>query len=76
MSTNRGMDKEAVVHVYNEILLSHETEQACAIWRDVDGPRDCHESEISQKEKNRYRIFIYIWNLEKMVQGDLFAKQE
>ena len=51
MSTNRGMDKEVVVHIDNGILLSREMEQACAIRRDVDGPRDCHESEISQKEK-------------------------
>ena len=42
MSTNRGMDKEDVVHIYDGILLSHKKELNCAIYRDVDGPRDCH----------------------------------
>ena len=42
MSINRGMDKEAVVYVYNVILLSNKIEENCAICRDVDGPRDCH----------------------------------
>ena len=42
MSINRGMDKEAVVHIYNVILLSNKKEENCAIYRDVDGPRDCH----------------------------------
>ena len=37
----RGMDKD-VVHVYNGILLGHEKEQDWVIFRDVDGPRDCH----------------------------------
>ena len=37
-----GMDKEDVVHIYNEILLSHKKEQNWVICRDMDGPRDCH----------------------------------
>ena len=42
MSTNRGMDKEDVVHICYRILLSHEKEQNWVIFRDVDEPRDCH----------------------------------
>ena len=42
LSINRGMDKEDVVHIYNEILLSHKKERNWVICRDVDGPRECH----------------------------------
>ena len=41
MSIKRGMDKEDVVHIYNGIVLSLKKELNCAIFRDVDGPRDC-----------------------------------
>ena len=36
------MDKEDVIHIHNEILLSHKKEQNSAICRVVGGPRDCH----------------------------------
>ena len=42
MSINRGMDKEDVANIYNEILLSHKKEQNNAIFNKMDGPRDCH----------------------------------
>ena len=42
MPTDKRMDKEDVVHIYNGILLSREKEQNWVIYRDVDGPRDCH----------------------------------
>ena len=47
MSSDRGMDKEKVAHIYNGILLSHKTEQKNAILRNMDGPRACH-TEPSQ----------------------------
>ena len=61
MYTNRGMDKEDVVHIYNGILLSNKKEQNCAICRDVDGPRDCHtEWSKSEGEKQiSYLTHIY-----------------
>ena len=63
MLINRGMDKEDVVYIHGGILFSHEKEQNCAIFRDVDGPRECYMSEGSQKEKNKYCIFnAYMWN--------------
>ena len=51
MSINRGLDKEVVVHICNGILLSHKKEQNWIIRRDVDGPGDIIQSEVSQKEK-------------------------
>ena len=66
MSTDNGMDKESVVHIYNGILLSHKKEQNSAICRDVDGPRDCHtESSKSEREKQISYNIEYMWNVEK-----------
>ena len=60
MSSNRGMDKEAVVHIYNR-LLSHEMEWNCAICRDVDEPGECHtEWSKSGIEKQILYINAYI----------------
>ena len=42
MSINRGMDKEDVVHTYNEILLGHKKEQNNVICSNMDGSRDGH----------------------------------
>ena len=39
---SRGMDKEAVAHIYDGILLSHEKERNGALCRDMDGPRNGH----------------------------------
>ena len=52
MSITRGTDKEVMAHTYNGLLLSHKKEQTCGICKDVGRPRDCHKSEVSQKEKN------------------------
>ena len=39
MSVDRGMDKEVMVHIYNEILPSHKNEQKMpfeARWMDLE----------------------------------------
>ena len=66
MTVERRMDKEDVVHMYNEILLSHKKERNSAICRDVDGPRDWGtEWSKSEREKQLLYNIIHIWNLEK-----------
>ena len=61
MSSNRGTDKEVVVHIYNGILLSHEIEWNHVICRDVDGPGECHtEWRKSEREKQILYINAYI----------------
>ena len=42
MSTDRGMDKEDVVHIYKGILISHKKEQNHAICSNLEGPRNHH----------------------------------
>ena len=39
MSTEKGMEKEDVVQIYNGILLSHKNEQNSTICGGVDEPR-------------------------------------
>ena len=50
------MDKEDVVHIYNRTLLSHEKEHNNAIYSNTDGPKDCHTSELSQTQKDKYHM--------------------
>ena len=63
MSTNRGMDKEDVVHMFNGMLLSHKKEQNWVICTDIDGSIERHRAEREN------------WNLEKWY-NDLICKAE
>ena len=53
------MDKEDVVHIYNGILLSHKRSEIASfveMWMDLES---AIQSEVSQKEKNKYCILIH-----------------
>ena len=53
------MDKEDVAHVYNGILLSHkgnEIQLFVVRWMDLE---TVIQSEVSQKEKNKYCILTH-----------------
>ena len=56
MSINRRIDKEDVVHIYNGILLSHNWVFG-QTWMYLE---TVIQSEVSQKEKNKYRILTHI----------------
>ena len=75
MSIDRGMDKH-VAHTYNGILVSHKKNET-ATFKDVDGPRDAQkECKKSEWENQVLYINAYMWDLKKMVQMNLFAKQK
>ena len=59
MTIDRQMDKEDVVHIYNGRLLSHKKEigSFAEMWIDLE---TVMQSELSQKEKNKYRILTHI----------------
>ena len=60
MSTNRSMDKEDVVHIYNGILLSmkkNEIMPFAVTWMDLE---IIILSEVSQKEKDKYHMISLI----------------
>ena len=56
MSINIVVGKEDMVCTYNGILLSNKREQNNA----MDGPGDCHLSELSQTEKDKYHMISLI----------------
>ena len=59
------MGKEVVVHIQNEILLSHKKEQIWVSCTEVDEPRACYmEWSKSEREKQISYINAYMWNLE------------
>ena len=65
MSIDRWMDKEDVVHVYNEMLLSHYKEWNNAICSNMDGPGDYHTKwSKSDRERQIYDV-AYVRNLKK-----------
>ena len=71
------MDKEDVVHIYNRILLSHKRNAIVPFaetWIDLE---TVLQSEVSQKEKNKYHMVSLICGiLKKMIQMNLFTNQK
>ena len=58
------MDKEAVVHIHNGILLSHKRyafESVLMRWMNLE---PIIQSEVSQKEKDKY-ILMHIYRIYK-----------
>ena len=60
------MDKEVVVHIYTKEYYSAIKRNAFELvlkrWMYLE---PIIQSEVSQKEKDKYHILTYIWNLEK-----------
>ena len=57
------MDTEDVVHIYNGILLSHKRNEAelfVVAWMDLES---VIQSEVSQKEKNKYSMLTHIYGI-------------
>ena len=60
MSIDRRMDKEDVVHIYNgiySVTKRNEIGSFVETWMDLE---TVIQSEVSQKEKNKYRILTHI----------------
>ena len=66
MSTDRWMDKEDVVCIYNGILHRHKKEWKNAICSNMDGVRDYH-TKLNKSERERQISYdiTYVWNLKK-----------
>jgi len=63
MPIDRWRDKEAVVHIHNGILLSHKKEHIWISSDAVDELEPIIQSEVSQKEKGKYRILTHIYEI-------------
>ena len=63
MATDRWMDKQDVVHIYNGTLLSHTKEWNNAICSKMDGPRDYTKWRESERERQMPCDITSMWNL-------------
>ena len=57
------MDKEVVLHIHNGILLSHKRntfESVLMRWINLE---TIIQSEVSQKEKDKYHILRHIYGI-------------
>ena len=57
------MDKKAMVHIHNEILLSYKKnafESVLKMWMKLE---PITQSEVSQKEKHQYSILTHIYGI-------------
>ena len=57
------MDKEVVVYIHIGILLTHKKERFEPVlmrWMNLE---PIIQSEVSQKEKNKYRILTHIYEI-------------
>ena len=75
MSINRGLIKMWYIYTM-EYLLSHNKEQTCVLYRDVNGTRNYHTDLSKVKREKLVSYIAFMWNLEKMIQINLFAKQK
>ena len=68
------MDKKAVVHIHNGILLIHLNtfESVLMRWMKLE---PIIQSEVSQKEKPQYSILMHIYGIYK-VMITLYARQQ
>ena len=65
-----------MVHTYNGILLSHKrnkTGSFVEMWMDLE---TVILSEVSQREKNKYRILMHICGMQKNGTDELVCKAE
>ena len=64
MSIDRWMEKEYVVHMYNDILLSHKKEWNNTICSNMDGPSDYNTKwRKADRERQIPYDITYMWNL-------------
>ena len=82
MFIHRRMDKDDVVHIYNGMLLSQKKGMIFQIFHVPFADTRMNlqiiiESEVkSEKQKQISSNITYMWNLEKIVQMKLVAKQK
>ena len=56
-------DKEVVVHIHSGILLSHKRNTFESVLMRWMNPEPVIQSEVSQKERNKYCILMHIYRI-------------
>ena len=76
MSTDRWMNKEAVVLIHNGICILSHKKNTFESGNEADEPRSYY-TEWSKSEKDKYCILMHIYmESRKMVPMNLFAGQQ
>lgn len=65
-----------MARIHSRILLSPKKEQHYVIGRTADGPRDCRNMEVSQREKSKYHILTFICEIQQNGTGEPICKAE
>ena len=68
------MDEDDVVHMFDEILLTHEKEQNDTICSNMNRPRNRQLSEVRERKTNTW--YCLYTESYKMVQMNLLTKQK
>ena len=63
MPIDRRMDKEDVVHIYNGILSAIKRNEIGSFVQTWMALETVIQSEVSQKEKNKYRTLTHIYGI-------------
>lgn len=65
---DRWMDKEDVVHIYKELLLSHKKELNIAICNNMDESKGYYANKnSSDRERKMPYDFTYMWYLKNKI---------
>ena len=76
MSTDRWMDKEGMINIYDGLLLSHKKEWNNVICSNMDGPRD-YPTEWSKSDRQRKVSYAATWmDLEIILLSEVSQKEK
>ena len=70
------MDKEIVVHIHNGILFSLKRNTFESVLMKSMNLERIIQSEVSQKEKDKYHILTYACKSRRMVMKNVFTGQQ
>ena len=63
MPIDRLMDKEDVVHIYNEYYSAIKRNKIGSVVETWMDPETVIQSELSQKQKNKYHMLTHIYGI-------------
>ena len=75
VSIDWWLDKEAVVYIYNGILLNHIKECNLAVYNNVGATRQYYAKQ-NKSEKDKYHMISLMWNFRNKTNEQRGEKRE